>query len=562
MKKQWLKPAQRRKQYSGSFQKPSRAASGHRHWRGPSSTGQTPESALQELIQAGYVQIPDLCPTCHYGALEGPFARKDVQQPGHLHVRCKDWDCRARFNVLHFCPLLENIGRPLSVTPQKLLALVVQYLSKSAPRLYEAVHFNGLHNRVVLQVNDELRRLEANEGRRLLHKIRLKGDVELDATALRKVHISSTNEGWAPLVEEWKRKHPRRVVPQVFQLHIRCAGALQRDGPVLVVPLPPKLVVPGARPPTESLEDVYDSNLVSKLARGETQAFSDGNKAWRRVCQEAGIPFEDVCTGSYSLILHTTLLSAANVERALASEWGDVLSVQANFDEAANDSLAEFLQQVQVVLDDMLLCIEGLSSRVMCLPLGPAEKLTLDTVFSDSRRGGLPWHALIAVAPQLGQMACGMHCGYLDVSVMSVCGAGQPVFEIGFRKARLLLLARALARRPHVVQTPHPCDRLVLLACRSVSHRPDVAETVLPWKFLLSLPRIGWTWDLAVLCMPIDMQSLLLDRDLQAALPPEVQMLLWSLEAFPWGRLSDAPVYYRERFGGVYAALMKQGKRG
>ena len=69
----------------------------------------------------------------------------------------------------------------------------------------------------------------------------------------------------------------------------------------------------------------------------------------------------------------------------------------------------------------------------MCLPLGPAEKLTLDTVFSDSRRGlylarlfslflpaclgprfmagGLPWHALIAVAPQLGQMACGVLLG-------------------------------------------------------------------------------------------------------------------------------------------------------
>ena len=90
----------------------------------------------------------------------------------------------------------------------------------------------------------------------------------------------------------------------------------------------------------------------------------------------------------------------------------------------------------------------------------------------------------------------GMRCGYLDVSVMS------PVLEIGFRKARLLLLARALARRPHVVQILHPCGRLVLLACRSVSRRPDVADKVLPWKFLLSLPRIGWTWDLAVLCMP------------------------------------------------------------
>ena len=103
---------------------------------------------------------------------------------------------------MRFCPLLENIGRPLSVTPQKLLALVVQYLSKSAPRLYEAVHLNGLHSRVVLQVHGELRRLEAKEGRRLLNKIRLKGDVELDATALRKVYVSSNNEGWAPLVED------------------------------------------------------------------------------------------------------------------------------------------------------------------------------------------------------------------------------------------------------------------------------------------------------------------------------------------------------------------------
>ena len=35
------------------------------------------------------------------------------------------------------------------------------------------------------------------------------------------------------------------------------------------------------------------------------------------------------------------------------------------------DSLAEFLQQVQVVLDDMLLCIEGLSSRDMCASKTP-----------------------------------------------------------------------------------------------------------------------------------------------------------------------------------------------
>ena len=34
-----------------------------------------------------------------------------------------------------------------------------------------------------------------------------------------------------------------------------------------------------------------------------------------------------MCAVDMHRILHTTLLSAANVERALASEWGDVLSV-------------------------------------------------------------------------------------------------------------------------------------------------------------------------------------------------------------------------------------------
>ena len=62
----------------------------------------------------------------------------------------------------------------------------------------------------------------------------------------------------------------------------------------MLAPLPAKLVVPGSRPPTEFLEDVYSSGLVTKLAPGATQAFSDGNKAWKKVCLEAGLPFEEV----------------------------------------------------------------------------------------------------------------------------------------------------------------------------------------------------------------------------------------------------------------------------
>ena len=158
----------------------------------------------------------------------------------------------------------------------------------------ETMRLHGLHNRVVQRVHDELRRLEANAARARFRDLQLKGDVELDATVLRKVHISSRNPDWVCLVKDWQQKHPGAALPKVFQLHIRCAGALQRDGPVLLAPLPAKLVVPGARPPTESLQDVYSSGLVTKLAPGATQAFSDGNKAWKKVCLEAGLPFEEV----------------------------------------------------------------------------------------------------------------------------------------------------------------------------------------------------------------------------------------------------------------------------
>ena len=71
-------------------------------------------------------------------------------------------------------------------------------------------------------------------------------DVELGATVLRKGHISSRNPDCACLVKDWQQKHPGATLPKAFLLHIRCAGALQRDGPVLLAPLPAKLVVPGS----------------------------------------------------------------------------------------------------------------------------------------------------------------------------------------------------------------------------------------------------------------------------------------------------------------------------
>ena len=79
-------------------------------------------------------------------------------------------------------------------------------------------------------------------------------------------------------------------------------------------------------------------------------------------------------------------------------------------------------------------------SEALCLPLGQAERLTLETVCIDSRRG--PWFERLLgglrFVPKVQgfgfpvSYAC-FRYGYLDVSVMPVCGAGQHVLEIGSR---------------------------------------------------------------------------------------------------------------------------------
>ncbi|CAE7244054.1 unnamed protein product [Symbiodinium natans] len=124
---------------------------------GASENAKSPESVVRELLNAGYLRFPELCPTCH-GALQGPFSLKDVKQPGDLCLRCKSWDCQARRQRAGaFCPLLDEQSRRRTLLPEKLLSILVQFLSKSNPRIDETAHLNGLRAGVVMRVHHELR---------------------------------------------------------------------------------------------------------------------------------------------------------------------------------------------------------------------------------------------------------------------------------------------------------------------------------------------------------------------------------------------------------------------
>ena len=63
-------------------------------------------------------------------------------------------------------------------------------------------------------------------------------------------------------------------------MHIRYAGMCERSGRVTVTQLPPRLVAPGAPPPPEAFQEVWESGLMDRLGK-TANLFCDGAHAWR-----------------------------------------------------------------------------------------------------------------------------------------------------------------------------------------------------------------------------------------------------------------------------------------
>lgn len=114
----------------------------------------------------------------------------------------------------------------------------------------------------------------------------LKGNLEADATAIRKVYVSAQNPEYGHLL----RKFTQTRRPKAFIVHLRVVGICERGGRVCLAPLPLKPLPLHARPCIESKQELYDSGLWRNIATDQKSAlFSDGCHSWKAMLEKAGL---------------------------------------------------------------------------------------------------------------------------------------------------------------------------------------------------------------------------------------------------------------------------------
>lgn len=201
-KKDWA--AKRRKLYSGDVQDHSRRSDRQI----ASATGvdlQSPFESVRILEQLGFLKQPSSCPHCGTGGLHGFHNRPGVDQK-QVYWRCDNPDCRAWTNALTGCRWLTDISRFRSLTPSRLLQVVSMYGRTLFPRRSTAFASLGhRHEEAVQKTMDSLRALEAQEAQKTNSRLRMRGDVEVDATSLRCVRISRNSEAYKPEIENWQK---------------------------------------------------------------------------------------------------------------------------------------------------------------------------------------------------------------------------------------------------------------------------------------------------------------------------------------------------------------------
>jgi hypothetical protein len=136
----------------------------------------------------------------------------------------------------------------------------------------------GLGKFAVQNVHAALLRVESDAGQRASEQLKVSGDLEADATALRKTFVGHNNKDYK---EEVALAKKRGSVGTVYSLHLRVLGLCQRGGPLLLKILPHKLIKKGARPSPESTDEVMKSSILQHIKKRRSSVlFTDGAAAW------------------------------------------------------------------------------------------------------------------------------------------------------------------------------------------------------------------------------------------------------------------------------------------
>eukprot|EP00435_Cladocopium_sp_Y103_P053357 s464_g17.t1 len=230
----------------------------------------TVEKSWQMLLELGFCRKARCCLTCGACKLESA-ARVNRSEHGdgqYLTVRCGVRECRAFNNVIHYGPF-----RFLRMNPRELLEVLQAYATlprdkQPCPR--QLARSTGLGKWRISTVCSTLRAIEAKAGRVSSTKVVLEGDIEGDATSVRKTFIAGRNKHFQDLVQQFRRRHPpQKGVPEVYRMDIRAAGVCVRGGRMALSFLPPRLTQKNSVPPCETTAEVVVSKLRIKFHEGE-----------------------------------------------------------------------------------------------------------------------------------------------------------------------------------------------------------------------------------------------------------------------------------------------------
>ena len=157
----------------------------------------------------------------------------------------------------------------------------------------DLVHAHGVSYNLADNFLRVLSEREAAAGKKAMSLIRLRQEIECDATSLGRFFVKPDNIFYADQIQDLQQK--KRACLKSYPVHVRVVGAIQRGGLMVVKFMTPKVTLPKARPPVESIREIDRSGLAKYIgADKNTAIYSDGAPSWRTFAKKLQIPVAQV----------------------------------------------------------------------------------------------------------------------------------------------------------------------------------------------------------------------------------------------------------------------------
>lgn len=220
---------------------------------------------LKELQDAGFLQKPGRCHFCSRGWLY----ENQRSTSSHVLYRCSDNDCRKSIAALSLGSLFpKNIGR--SCNAKQLNDLIKQYAyATSALNVLALAKASGMQHKSIRKLFAWFRAAEAYSGTKLNDKQRLRGSVEVDASKVRTIRVGRHSSTWAAEIAHFNKTGNKKSHKcKHYIIHFSLIGAFARSSSASVIEtMKPRILAPSSRPTAESLEDVENSCIFTRLAK-------------------------------------------------------------------------------------------------------------------------------------------------------------------------------------------------------------------------------------------------------------------------------------------------------